>query len=318
MPAVVEQIDAWRIRNRVFLEGARYVLAPSLDTASRMLASFPSAQVRYAPHTDISPAQLAPPNPKARPQQRPLRIVVIGALSIIKGAEVLEATALQAHQAGAPLEFHLIGFGYRHLRTKGSTLTVHGEYDEADLPAMLQRLAPDVAWFPALWPETYSYTLSAVLAAELPVVVSDLGALPERIASRPWSWVQNWSSTPEQWVTLFSDISRQLLNSESTVTPSAPALAAPLLALQQRQKPWDYSRDYVPAQPNASPQEASHRAQTIASFFVEAETFAAPTQPPGGRLYRAALRLQRTRILAPVVRVVPSSWRHRIKRLLSH
>src|SRR2546427_7883740 len=41
-------------------------------------------------------------------------------------------------------------------------------------------LQPDLAWFPAQWPETYSYTLSACLAAGLPIVAPEIGAFPER------------------------------------------------------------------------------------------------------------------------------------------
>lgn len=323
-PAVVEQIGAWRIRNRVFLEGARHVLAPSLDTAQRMLAAFPSARVRCAPHTDVAPALLEPPRPRPLPAQQPLRIVVIGALSIIKGADILEATALQAQKSGVPLEFHLIGFGYRHLQTRGTTLTVHGEYDEADLPALLQRLAPDVAWFPALWPETYSYTLSAALQAGLPVVAPDLGAFAERVADRPWSWVQDWASTPQQWVDLFAHIHDQLSLAGTPLPgqpaadiPRAPALPLPLQVLAHRLGPWDYGRDYLTLAPAAPEQGLGPTAHQIARHFVAARGTAAPAAAPRGRLYHAALRLQRAPLLGPVVRSVPPSWRYRIKRLLS-
>lgn len=323
-PAVVEQIDAWRIRNRVFLEGARHVLAPSLDTAQRMLAAFPSARVRCAPHTDVAPALLEPPRPRPLPAQQPLRIVVIGALSIIKGADILEATALQAKKSGVPLEFHLIGFGYRHLQTRGTALTVHGEYDEADLPALLQRLAPDVAWFPALWPETYSYTLSAALQAGLPVVVPDLGAFVERVANRPWSWVQGWSSTPQQWVDLFARIRDQLATAgalpaglPAADAPHAQALPQPLQALAHRLGPWHYEHDYLTLTPASLEQGPGLAAHQVARHFVAARGTATPAPAPRGRLYRAALQLQRMPLLGPVVRSVPPSWRYRVKRLLS-
>ena len=34
---------------------------------------------------------------------------------------------------------------------------------------------PDVLWFPAQWPETWTYTLSVALATGLPIVASDSG-----------------------------------------------------------------------------------------------------------------------------------------------
>ncbi len=49
--------------------------------------------------------------------------------------------------------------------------------------------AQHLAWFPAQWPETYSYTLSACLRARLPVVAPDIGAFGERMRGREWTWI---------------------------------------------------------------------------------------------------------------------------------
>ena len=49
------------------------------------------------------------------------------ALSTIKGADLLEDVAIAARRQGAPVEFHLIGYGYRALKTQPHAhLTVHG------------------------------------------------------------------------------------------------------------------------------------------------------------------------------------------------
>jgi 2-polyprenyl-3-methyl-5-hydroxy-6-metoxy-1,4-benzoquinol methylase len=98
----------WRHRNRHFLTGARLVLAPSHDTAQRMAAFAPGARVRAIPHTDMSVPDLATqPQPQARPLPAgaPLKIVVLGALSAIKGADLLEAVALEAARRNAPSNF---------------------------------------------------------------------------------------------------------------------------------------------------------------------------------------------------------------------
>lgn len=118
--------------------------------------------------------------------------------------------AIEAAKRQVNIEFHLLGYGYRHLQTQPrAKLTVHGQYEEADLPGLLQWLQPDLVWFPAQWPETYSYTLSAALQAALPVVVSDLGAFAERIAGRPWSWVVRWDLSAKEWVDTFASLQAQ-------------------------------------------------------------------------------------------------------------
>jgi hypothetical protein len=58
---------------------------------------------------------------------------------------------------------------------------------------------PDVIWFPAQVPETYSYTLSVALAAGAAIVVSALGALVERAAGHPRAMVVRWDATPAEW-----------------------------------------------------------------------------------------------------------------------
>ncbi|WP_200848801.1 hypothetical protein, partial [Raoultella sp. 18093] len=128
-------------------------------------------------------------------------------LSTIKGADVLEAVAVEAARRNAPVDFHLIGYGYRSLQTQPrARLTVHGEYSDKDLPQLLQWLEPELVWFPAQWPETYSYTLSAALLAGLPVAVPDIGAFRERIAGRPWSWVLPWDATAAGWLAWFDQV----------------------------------------------------------------------------------------------------------------
>ena len=142
-----------------------YLIGPGRDVLQRLARYLLGAPLRHVSHTDIDPARPLPaPHPKPLQGGRPLKVAVVGALSAIKGADVLEDVAAAARKNSAPVEFHLIGYGYRTLRARPRThLTVYGRYEEADLPALLDWLAPDLVWFPAQWPETYSYTLSACL-----------------------------------------------------------------------------------------------------------------------------------------------------------
>ena len=312
LPEVQEDIHAWRARNQRFLQQARFVLAPSLDAAHRIHQDAPEAPVRFAPHTEIDPAQLPTPHPALLPTDRPLRIAVIGALSAIKGADVLEDTARLARKAGAPLEFQLIGFGYRHLQTAPATaLTkVHGQYAEADLPAMLQRIAPDLVWFPALWPETYSYTLSAALLAGLPVAVPDLGAFVERVAGRPWSWVQPWDSSTQAWVDFFTHIRQQcfVANQVEHAGPLPPALAAFGAALPT----WDYRADYLAFPHRAAPEQVAAHARHVADRFATPQPMP-PANAPGAKALGTLARLRALPALAPVARAIPARWQARVK-----
>lgn len=222
-------IAQWRKKFQPFLENARYVLAPSRDAEARLIRYAPTAQVRAVPHTDLPTGALLPlPAPAPLDPARPLKVVVLGALSQIKGADVLEDVAMEAARRGLPLEFHLLGYAYRPLRTQPhARLTVHGAYADEDLPALLQWLTPDLVWFPAQWPETYSYTLSAALLAGLPVLAPDLGAFPERLQGRPWSWLKDWPATPTQWLEHMLQLREQAFLAGRAPTPprARPELA---------------------------------------------------------------------------------------------
>ena len=164
-------IEQWRETHGSLIAGARHVLVPSHDAAQRFLRYAPSADVRYAPHDELlTNARKPVPSPRVLPADGALKVVVMGALSQIKGADLLEDVATLAAQTSAQIDFHLLGYGYRSLRSRPrANLTVHGQYDDADLGRLLDWLQPDVIWFPAQWPETYSYTLSACLEHGLPV-----------------------------------------------------------------------------------------------------------------------------------------------------
>ena len=197
-----ESIQAWRARNQKFVEGADRVFVPSRSVEQKMRRHFPDAAIILASHPE--PVDVTgEPQRIWRHRGGNLRIVVLGTLNAIKGADLLEACALDAADKKLPLEFHLVGDAYRSLSRAASRLTVHGRYRDSDLPTLLERLAPDLIWFPTQWPETYSYTLSAALRAGLPVAATDLGAFHDRLAGRSLSWTLPWTARNTEWNEFF-------------------------------------------------------------------------------------------------------------------
>lgn len=197
-------IDAWRVRSRVLLDACARVIAPSADAARRLEGFFPGLDVIAAWHPDNAALDAAVKVPEVHAGE-PLRIAVLGALSMIKGADVLEAVAREAQRQRLPVEFRLFGFAYRSLETLAN-LSVTGTYEESALPGMLKAWQPHAVWFPAQWPETYSYTLSTCLAQGLPVVAPNLGAFAERLAERPHSWIRPWNTPTQDWAAFFNTL----------------------------------------------------------------------------------------------------------------
>ncbi len=309
-PAGTGTVADWRHRNRHFLTAARVVIAPSQDTARRMAAFAPGARVRAVPHTDLTgngfPQELPVPAPQPHPANAPLKIAVIGALSAIKGADLLEAVAIEATKRQAPVEFHLLGYGYRHLQTQPrARLTIHGAYDEKDLPGLLLWLQPDLVWFPAQWPETYSYTLSAALQAGLPVVVPDIGAFTERTANRPWTWICAWDLPATAWVDFFSQIVAQ------NFAHAIPPPLAPQAQITPQGDAWSYRNDYL-----------ANTTHTAASHPLDHATIARhlPVPLDSTNARSAALNtlvyLRSLPVLRGAAQRIPAHWQRRIKNWL--
>lgn len=308
-------LAGWRSRHGSLLAQARHVLAPSRDTARRVARSWTTADVRFAPHTDLEHLDRPPvPTVEPLPANRPLKVVVIGALSRIKGADLLEDVATLAARQGAPVEFHLLGYAYRELRKQPrAALTVHGAYQDADLPGLLRWIAPDLVWFPALWPETYSYTLSACLEAGLPVAAPDIGAFPERLGGRAWTWVVPWDAPPAEFLERFVEWREQHF---ATATPPRPTWFAADAKVDPLIGAWSYDADYL------RDVDPSPHVEVLDDAFLDAH------QPGRGsglegqrqRLKQGTLdllvRLRSAPALRGVARAIPLRWQTQVKNWL--
>ncbi len=303
------EIETWRDAYRDLIEEARVTLAPSHDTARRLRELAPGGNIHVAPHAELYAASIAPPRPARLVAEGPLRIAVIGALSPIKGADILEDVAAEAARQDKALEFHLVGYAYRNLRTQPRTrLTVHGPYDDHDLGRLLDWLKPDLVWFPAQCPETYSYTLSACLRHGLPVVATNLGAFPERLAGREWSWIRPWNMKPAEWLAFFDKI-----RSEHFVSGEGPN---PVAADPGPADDWTYDEHYLQGIVSASAQEPLTRAFLDQHRPGRHVGIDAVRKGAKNRALKAIVRLRSAPVLRGVARRIPLRWQSRLKSWL--
>jgi len=314
-----ETITQWRQRNAAFLNRARFVIAPSRATLAHLLCYLPDAPFKLAPHTDVD-TQIPFPEPRPRGLEgdRPLKVAVVGVCSAAKGANVLEDAALAARKIGAPVEFHLIGYAPRALTTQPrARLTVHGRYAEADLPELLAWLQPDVTWFPVQCPETYCYVLSACLQGGWPVAASAIGAFPERLAGRRWTWLKPWNTPAAEWLDFFADIRDRHYRTGTPPAPPMPALpdlpASALPGMPSRD--W-YTGPYLSGlnQTGQAPQLTPQLRALMAAHPVEPGSGIA--LGARGLALRVLVRARAHPLLAGVARAIPQYWQTRVKSWL--
>ena len=156
------------------------MVVPSRDVANRLRRYFPGVSCTVTPWE--SDAVLPPRAAAPRVSRLRLRVAVVGAIGIEKGYEYLLACARHVATHRLPMEFVVVGHtcdDKRLLETGAVHIT--GGYDESEAVDLIRAQQAEMGFLPALWPETWSYTLSLMWQAGLDVVAFDLGAPAERI-----------------------------------------------------------------------------------------------------------------------------------------
>jgi GT2 family glycosyltransferase/glycosyltransferase involved in cell wall biosynthesis len=235
-------IALWRRSNAwQFLEAER-VICPSEDARKRLGRYGLDQRAIVAPH-EPAVAEAWPMSPPRIGKREALRVAVIGVLAYQKGALAVINVAMTADPAA--LSICLIGYAERALLpAMPQDIVMTGEYTDSDLPKFLLEQKPHVVWFPAQWPETYSYTLTAAINAGLPIVATGIGAFTERLAGRPLTWLVDPEATPQQWLDVFANVRKEL----SRPRKSPPIPPIPAAADYYRE---EYLRPTVPASPDA-------------------------------------------------------------------
>ena len=290
----------WRANQQLLVENAERVIFPSADCGRRFQHFFNVKQPVVAWHPDylLSQPYPAPRGPNGDAQ--PLKVLVMGAISREKGADVLEQVAVSL--ADREVEFHLLGYAYRALSDQVLT---HGPYSNDDACELVEAIAPDVVWYPALWPETYSYTLSIALHLGLPVVVPDIGAFVERVAGRPLSFVCPWDRPVSEWHDFWQGL-REAMAAHAAGSAMASDATSPA--------PDQFYREaYLQA---ASPRPGALGEEVLASLAGHYHA-GRPELSRRERLLGRIWSLSRSPVVAKMISIVPFSVQRAIKRRLS-
>lgn len=180
-------ILGWRAEHAWLLRLADRVLCGTEDSISR-LARYGLAERAVLAPLEAMP-EVLPPRPAAKPlrggaRPRPLKVAVLGVLANHKGAP--RVAELAERMGAARVAITLIGRAERPMpEAARAAVTETGDYEAEELPAQLARADPDIIWFPASWPETWSYTLTQAILSGRPILAPDLGAFPHRLAGHP-------------------------------------------------------------------------------------------------------------------------------------
>lgn len=189
------RVFEWRGKMGVFLEGAALLIAPTNFAANQIRASFPNSNLNF----QVIPHALQVQGAEARldksTPERKVKVLVLGEVTFNKGAA--EISGISREDKHNEIDFHFVGQSAGTFRNVG---VHHGPYRIMDLSRIMAEINPDVAIFPAIGPETFSFTLSEVWSNGVPVVARDLGAIAERVAETGCGILVNKNATPRDWL----------------------------------------------------------------------------------------------------------------------
>ena len=194
-----------------FLSNASSVIVPNEDVKIRFSKYYPNANYRV-----IENPELNQPIMKSHEQNKRIQsgndgmihVGILGILSIGKGKNVLINCAKIVQSQNLPVHFILFGELANYNESVPETLNVLGRYKEEEIYDLIKRENIDFFWFPAICPETYSYTLSIPIRVGIPVIGTNLGAIAERIHRHHWGETYGYTELPEKIVERLIDFSK--------------------------------------------------------------------------------------------------------------
>ena len=188
--------EHWEAIRRRFLEWVVQpniqMVAPSqsvVDRLTQLSDQFSGGAIAVIEH-GLKPEMikgLAPLTDWPSVHGQKLKIAMLGSVSVQKGEHLLAEII-------APLtkfaDLILLGTGEGGKRFKGqSGVTVVEHYAWHELGALLREYQVDIGLLLSTVPETFSYTLSELWAAKLPVVATRIGAFESRIQQGKNGWL---------------------------------------------------------------------------------------------------------------------------------
>jgi glycosyltransferase involved in cell wall biosynthesis len=174
------------------LRNAERRIALSGDLARRIEGFMPGSPVIPARVSEADTAIKAPVKIVRLAGGEVMRVLVLGRPHPVKGSATILEVARRTQQENFPMEITCLGEihqGAADLLSSLPAVRLLGAYAQTDLPTIIARLKPHLAWLPFSVPETHSYALSDVMSLGLPVLASAIGAVPERVVGRQSTWL---------------------------------------------------------------------------------------------------------------------------------
>ncbi len=186
-------IDAYREEHKKFLEGFDSVIAPSQNTADIINKIYPDIKIEAKYHGLLQEEYKT----AKKADKSGFNVAFIGGVALHKGSQKIAALIKKCKDKD--INFYIFGAVYdeeiRALAGEGKRVRLIENYMRVDIISLLQSYDIDLVGIFSIWPETFSYTLSEAMMANIPTLAFDIGAVSERISANNAGYLMNIESS---------------------------------------------------------------------------------------------------------------------------
>ena len=177
-------VDEWRTQWNSFLSNFDKVIVPSKSTCNTISKVYKDLNIDIIEHgLDIDDNMY-----DLDVNSKKFNVAFVGVMAIHKGARILEY--LIKNTKNENIVYHLFGDSeFSSLRKNKSNYIFHGKYSRTELSSLLKNNNINLVCNLSICEETYSYTLTEVIASGVPVLGFDIGAVGQRIKESKCGYV---------------------------------------------------------------------------------------------------------------------------------
>ena len=192
-------ITTWRNNFDDVFKKCDMIIAPSSSAIKILNKYYPNIEKKCSVigHGHSEKIFTSDDNNNFNRKEKMFHIAYIGVLALHKGSKVFYELANSVELKGK-VKWSI--FGTSDIQTEigynpAQNVHFYGKYDDfGHIRKLVHEEEVDLVILPAVWPETFSYTLSEAWALKLPVLVSKLGALGERVEINGGGWITDFKN----------------------------------------------------------------------------------------------------------------------------
>lgn len=200
-----ESAQSWRSHWYDFLQSCDEITAFSESTINMLHKAYPELnQVNLVPH---EPHYLPKLN-KTYKTTETLNIGLLGVLCFKKGLEIVRQMIRVIEENHLNIRICLIGESDEPIDSQVFSQT--GRYSREQIPRLTLEQDIDIYFVPSILPETFSYTASEIMSMNMPIVVTDIGAPPERVKQYEKGLVIKTGLNGQEIIAQFQNFAKQV------------------------------------------------------------------------------------------------------------